>query len=84
MQFYYISIFTSVIVMGIPLIRGLQLVVFVVVIVHILSLAILLAWDNPRLLFGKGNHILNRYSSTHTMHTTPSRSGHELAIQARS
>jgi hypothetical protein len=68
MQFYYISIFTSVIVMGIPLLRGLQLVVLVVVIVHILSLAILLAWDNPRSLFGKGSYILNRYSSTHTMH----------------
>ena len=54
--------------MGMTLLRGLQLVVLVVVILHILSLAILLAWDDPRSLFGKGSYILNRYSSTHTMH----------------
>ena len=47
---------------------ALRLVVFAVVIVHILSLAVLMAWDSPRSLFGKGSYILNRYSSTHTMH----------------
>jgi hypothetical protein len=72
MQFYYISIFTSVIVMdnrqpGYSR-RGLQLVVFGVVIVHILSLSVMIDWNNPRSLFGKGGYKLNRYSSTHTMH----------------
>jgi hypothetical protein len=47
---------------------GLQLVVFVVVIVHILSLTILMDWNNTRGFFGKGGYKLNRYSSTHTMH----------------
>lgn len=45
-----------------------RLVVIAVVLVHILSLSILLAWDNPQSLFGKGGYILNRYSSTHTLH----------------
>ena len=72
MQFYYISIFTSVIVMdnrqpGCSR-YGLQLVVFGIVIVHILSLSFLIDWNNPRSLFGKGGYKLNRYSSTHTMH----------------
>jgi len=53
--------------MGKPFI-GLQLVVFVVVIVHILSLTLLMDWNSPRGLFGKGGYKLNRYSSTHTMH----------------
>jgi hypothetical protein len=47
---------------------GFKLVVFVVVIVHILSLTLLMDWNSPRGLFGKGGYKLNRYSSTHTMH----------------
>ena len=44
------------------------LTVVAVVIVHIMSLSVLLAWDNPNSLFGKGNYKLNRYYATHTMH----------------
>lgn len=44
------------------------LAVVAVVIVHIMSLSVLLAWDNPNSLFGKGNYKLNRYYATHTMH----------------
>lgn len=44
------------------------LTVVAVVIVHIISLSVLLAWDNPNSLFGKGNYKLNRYYATHTMH----------------
>jgi hypothetical protein len=43
-------------------------VVLAVVLVHIMSFAVLLGWDHPHSLFGKGNYILNRYYSTHTMH----------------
>ena len=71
MRFYYISIFTSVIVMGTTTTKALwvfRLVAIAVVLLHILSLSILLAWDNPKSLFGKGGYILNRYSSTHTLH----------------
>ena len=69
MLFCSISIFTSVIIM--PSMQAnvaVFLAVAAVVIVHIMSLSVLLAWDNPNSLFGKGNYKLNRYYATHTMH----------------